>query len=242
MSTGRNAGPSSLDPSLRKLLFLLVEDRISRGDGDEILPKCKNHRGIPVLRSLGYFQGADRLTDKAFGDFFRTFDTITCPIEIQRCIDRLQVRDVRWRRAKGVILDRIRRAHGYGMSFPLALTVFIRDGAELNTWYHELGHIIFPSVEHDKTKVAGLVAAAKELSPVRSAAEIKDAPGIAAGSYILIDGRYLGIDHSGTDAVEDEIWAIAFERYHCGSPLPPNLTLVIEEVLRTLVESGPTGQ
>jgi hypothetical protein len=234
MSTSRSAGLPPLEASVRSFLFLLVEDRIERGDGDELLPRWKNHRDVSVLRSLGYIEGTDRLTDKAFAAFFSTFDTITCPDEIQRCMDELRITGIQWRRAKGVILQRIRHAHGHGMTFPLAMTIFVRDGAALPTWYHELGHITFQSIKEDRGSIARLLASAMASFPVKSSSEIKDAPGITEGSYMLIDGRYLGLDHSGMDAVEDEIWAVVFERYHCGSPLPQNLLRIVEDIIGSI--------
>src|ERR1035441_3972090 len=133
------------------------------------------------LRSLGYIEGTDRLTDKAFAAFFSTFDTITCPDEIQRCMDELRITGIQWRRAKGVILQRIRHGHGHGMTFPLAMTIFVRDGAALPTWYHELGHITFQSIKEDRGSIARLLASAMASFPVKSSSEVKDAPGIAEG-------------------------------------------------------------
>jgi len=231
-----NLGLSPVDRSLRKFLFLLVEDRISRGDGDEILAKWRNHKDVPALRSLGYIEGPNRLTDRAFSAFFQTFERIECPDEIQKCTTEYGITGVQWRRAKGVFRQNIRRAHGHGVSYPTHKVVFIKDGADLPTWYHELGHIIFQSIKHDRERIERLALSAKELA--LSSNKIWDSPGIAEGSYILIDGRYLGLDHSGSDAVEDEIWAVLFERYHCGTP-PSNLLPIVREIIASVTPPKP---
>jgi hypothetical protein len=234
------AGFKPLETSLRKFLFLLVEDRMSRGPGDEILPKWKNHKNVPVLRSLGYIEG-NRLTGSAFSAYFHTFSRIDCPVEIQECMADLGITGIQWRHAKGPVLQTIRQAHGQGMSVPALKFVFIRDGAALPTWYHELGHILFYEITDDREQIERFVALAEKHYPVKSSAEIKDAPGIADGSYILIDGRYLGLDHSGTDAVKDEYWAALFERYRCGSTLPTDLLLVLEESIARIKAKHTTS-
>ena len=98
------------DASIRKFLIQLIEDRIERREGDTILAKWKNHKHIPVLRNLGFIDGPERLTEKAFLEFFDTYEIIPCPAPIQKTMEVLGITKVRWRRARGVLLKMMRRA------------------------------------------------------------------------------------------------------------------------------------
>ena len=110
------------------------------------------------------------------------------------------------------------------------------------TWFHELGHIVFPRI--DEEQIARLAAEAKKHFPVVSTDEVLDARdpdtmetiALPNGTYLNINRMYCGLDHSGDGeiVVNDEIWAILFTEYYCGFELPQSIRALLNEIIGEL--------
>jgi hypothetical protein len=224
-----------------KFLFVLVRDVLHRRSGDQIDTKYQGNKHTPALRSFGYLKDME-LTQKAFQRFFDTFGLVSCPNEIQQLANSLGV-DVFWRRAHGVIEEQLDRA-GDGSSFRNMRTVFVRDEAKLETWYHEFGHILygciknnpeililFQSLQQEATSTYPVVSQ-EEMTPVQH--HLTNEPvSPLPGRYVLINGRYHGLDHSGDDAEgeSDELWASLFEEYQSGRELTIRVRTLVETII-----------
>lgn len=233
-----------MTPSERKFLFVIVRDALQRGSGNEIEPKRLGSKYLPVLRSLGFVEGSD-LTRRAFEQLFTTFEPISCPNEVRQLTDSLGI-EVYWKRPHGVIKSKFDSA-GEGSAYRNLKTVFISDGAKLEAWYHELGHMIFGCVKNNSELWARFKALQQEatavypvvtheqMTPVQHPVTNKPISP-APGQYVLINGRYHGLDHSGDgmDGAADELWASLFEEYHSGRELKPSVRGLLEQIIAAI--------
>jgi len=228
-----------MEPNLNKFLHVLVRDVLSRSDGTyTIEAKRRDHRHLTALRDLGYVAGIE-LTDSAFRNFFATFETIDCPASVQKWVNDLGA-CVTWKRAAGLILRQL----GEDSGVTRGEYVFIRDGANLHTWFHELGHVVFDRINPDH--VAMLESEVKRHYRVRSASELEGGTAHPVtntqchpteGIYLTMNGRHHGLDHSGKDAITDEMWAIMFGTYCSGLDLKAGVRVVVEKIVSSLSAS-----
>jgi hypothetical protein len=234
----------TMTPSAQKFLFVLVRDALRRGSGDQILAKRHGNKHLPTLVSMGYVDGSE-LTERAFQRFFDTFDSASCPTEVHQLADSFGI-EVRWKRPHGVIKDKLDCA-GDGSSYRNLRTVFINDQAKLETWYHEFGHVLygciknnadilalFKSLQHEATLTYPVVSR-EQMTPVQHHSTnqlVSPAP----GRYVLINGRYHGLDHSGDGAEgeADELWASLFEEYQSGRELKTKVRALIEGIVAAI--------
>jgi hypothetical protein len=91
-------------------------------------------------------------------------------------------------------------------------------------------------------QVARLAASLRATYPTVESTEVADMPNMLKGKYLKITEvrngyklrRYLGIDHSGMDAEDDELWAAAFALYCEGFEFSPCIRNALEEIIARL--------
>lgn len=227
-----------LEPSERKLLFVFVREALARPGEDSIDTAKRNTKIVEKLRALGFIAPSDdSLTKEAFLAYFETFEEMQCPKPVEDWVHRLNVSDLRWRRPSGFMLSQM--AQGFGKTYPPLATIFIGENAFLRTWFHELGHVVYPRI--DKERVSRLVTATKLYFPVVSSDRVSaaldpttlKATTLPKGIYLKMNGQFYGLDHSGpgANAENDELWAILFGEYCSGFELPPSVLAILEEII-----------
>jgi hypothetical protein len=180
----------------------------------------------------------EELRGMAFQDFFEKFDLIPCPSAVRQMANGFGI-EIPWRKPKGIIRCKLDAAGG-GLSYRNQMTVFVRDGAKLETGYHESGHILFGCIRNDAEILAlfmSLQQKAYAIYPVMSQEEMTPVQHPvtgclalpAPGRYVLINRRYHGLDHSGAEAEGDELWASLFEEYQSGRELKSGIRALVEE-------------
>jgi hypothetical protein len=226
--------------SEQKVLIDPVRDAVIRGTGNFIGRRHVGHRYLPKLRTLGFLNG-NELTKAAFLSYVETFEIVPCPMEVLNVVDSFEL-NVQFRKAEGVIKDRIDRSGG-GLSYRNLATIFIGDFATIATWFHEVGHVLFGCIKHNAEIgiiLTRLEREAKAHYPIvistgnEIAQRLDGARGtLPKGRYFLINGGYHGVDHSGNDAEaeSDEIWAILFEKYCNNRELVPSVRSGVEEII-----------
>jgi hypothetical protein len=217
----------------------LVSEAIFRNFSDEISPARRGGPHLPAFRSAGYVRGS-RLTEKAFLEYLDTFEEISVPPRIKALVDSYGMRGIRWRRVVGDVEANLVCG---GLALPKLKTVFIRDGAGECTWLEELGHIIYSSLKKEPrarilfrwlAKVARanceiILSAGETVSDAITG----EALTLPRGQYLLVNGRYHGLDCSsgGQDGEADELWASLFSEYYIGNALAPKVRSAIEKVI-----------
>ncbi|HXS95940.1 MAG TPA: hypothetical protein VN736_15145 [Candidatus Limnocylindrales bacterium] len=235
-----------MDPSERKLLFVFVREALAHPGEDHVQTGKRNPTTVRALRSQGYILAdEDSLTAEAFLAYFETFEELQCPPAVQKWVDRFGISNLHWRRPTGTIKDQLPQERG--KAYALLSTAFIGGKAAIPTWFHELGHLVFPRI--DKEKVSRLSAAAKQRYPVVSSDDVPEAldPNtmrpvrLPKGTYLKLNGQFYGLDHSGpgVDAENDEIWAILFTEYCGGFEFPTNIRTMLEEIITSLAAPEP---
>jgi hypothetical protein len=233
-----------LTPSEQKLLFALVRDALHRGSGNQIEAKRRGNKHIPTLRSLGYLEGSE-LTEKAFQLLFQPYALAPSPSGVQQLADSFGI-EICWRRPHGIIKAKLDRA-GEGLSYRNLRTAFVSAGAQLETWYHEFGHILYGCVKNNpeilalfKTLQQEAVAAypivsQERMTPVQRAFT-SELVSPSPGRYVLINGRYHGLDHSGGEAEgeADELWASLFEEYQSRRELKREVRALTEQIIAAI--------
>jgi hypothetical protein len=231
-------------PSEQKFLFVLVREALRRGSGNEIEVNRLHKKHLPALRSLDFVTGSE-LTEKAFQKYFDTFEITSCPTEVQHLADSFEIA-IRWRRPHGVVSNKLDRA-GDGSAYRNLRTVFVKDGAKLETWYHEFGHILYGCIKNNpdilalfkrlqqQTILTCPVVLHDQMTPVQHHLT-NELVSPSPGRYVLINGRYHGLDHSGGDAdgEADELWASLFEEYQSGRELKTEIRNLIEGIIAAL--------
>ena len=232
-----------MTPPEQKFLFVLVREVVCRGSGDQIEARRKRNKHIPGLRSLGYLED-ENLTGMAFQEFFSTFELISCPTEVQQFVDSFGI-EIHWRRPRGIIRNKL--GQDRGLSYRNALTVFIDDGSALETWYHEFGHILYGCIKNNASILEPFkllqqeavatyqIVSHEEMTPVQH--PVTNHPvSPPPGRYVLINGRYHGLDHSGVDeeSEADELWASLFEEYHSCTKLKRIIRALVEEIIAAI--------
>jgi hypothetical protein len=129
-----------------------------------------------------------------------------------------------------------------GKAFPTFSTVFIGRNADLTTWFHELAHIVYPTLLADEK--AGFAASIKQHASIvtmTGTETVRDPKTggetvVAPGKYLVLDGRLIGIDHSGADqeAMDDECWAAIFGLGFTKTPVPIPIADVFDSVIARL--------
>jgi hypothetical protein len=129
----------------------------------------------------------------------------------------------------------------------IPLAVFVSGGAKLETWYHELGHVLFGCVKNNPDilmlfKSLQQEAASKypfvsteQMTPVQH--HLTSEPVLpASGRYVLFNGRYHGLDHSGggAEGEADELWASLFEEYYSGRELATGVHTLLEQIIAAI--------
>jgi hypothetical protein len=229
-----------MSPAERKLLFVFVREALTAGD-DAVDTTRQNPAIVQALRAAGHFQGdSNCLGNDAFLEYFSTFPELACPSEVQPWVVSLHATHVRWRAPAGMVVKLMPQERG--KAYPALATVFIGRNADLGTWFHELGHLLFPRLMKDE--VSSLAAAAKELYPVVSSTTVADAldpvtfnvTALPGGLYLNINRQYCGLDHSGDneEAFIDEIWAILFSEHCKGVTLRGPLQAMVETIVAGL--------
>lgn len=230
-----------MEPSERKLLFVFVREALAHPGEDHVQTAKRNPKIVQALRSQGYIAAdEDSLTAEAFLAYFESFEELQCPRAVQDWVDRFGIPDLHWRRPTGTIRDQLPQERG--KAYALLSTVFIGEKAAMPTWFHELGHVVFPRI--DKEKVSLLAAAAKARYPVVSSEDAPEAHDpdtmqpmpLPQGIYLKLNGQFYGLDHSGPgqDAENDEVWAILFTEYCGGFDFPTNISAMLEEIIASL--------
>ena len=234
-----------MEPSERKLLFVLVREALARPGEDRIETAKRNPKTVQALRSLGYIAAdSDSLTREAFLTYFETFEELQCPRVVQQWVDRFGITDLHWRRPTGAIKDQLPQERG--KAYALLSTIFIGEKAATATWLHELGHVVYPRI--DKERISRLAAAVKERYPVVSSDDVSHAidpdtrqpTALPKGVYLKLNGQFCGLDHSGpgVDAENDEIWAILFTEHCGGFEFAPSISHILGEILTDLIMPG----
>lgn len=229
-----------MEPSQRKLLFVFVREALSH-PGGLFTTTRRNPKTIQELRALGFIEPhEDSPTDTGYSAYFESFEPIEPPGEVQAWAERFRLTDIRWRRPSGVIKNQMPQQRG--KAYPGLRTAFIGDRAEATTWFHELGHIVYPRI--DKGQIRRLATVARGCCPVVAADSVSNALGPAtrqpsamdSGLYLNVNGKYCGLDLSGKDedAIDDEIWATLFAEHCTGFGLPQAVRAVLEEVIAGL--------
>lgn len=227
----------SLSPQEQKLLNVFVREALSKPGSDSITTAKKNVKTVQRLRELGFLdQNEDSVTKEAFLQYVETFEKVTPPPEVLMWVERFGISDLRWLRFDGRIT---RIGQGIGKAYPLLSTIFIGEPPLLETWFHELAHVVFPRL--DKQLVKRLDDAMRERYPVVTDDKVpvaldplshEETP-LPKGRYLKINGQYLGLDHSegGAASEDDEMWSHAFALYCIGFEFPPNIKDCLKEMI-----------
>jgi hypothetical protein len=170
------------------------------------------------LRDLGLVEDAGGCLSKAaFSEYFRSFELLSPPLQVEDWARALYKDRIYWRKPIGKMKKLMAPQHR-GKSYPLFGTVFIGRHADIGTWFHELGHLVYTRLTPDeRTSFARCVHehgsilesdGGRPCIDPRSRAEVL----LPQGKYLEIEGHVLGLDHSGIDeeAVNDECWAAIF--------------------------------
>jgi hypothetical protein len=196
------------------------------------------------LRLLGYLE-SEELTKRAFQEFFATFDLVHYPTEVQRLADSFAI-EIHWRRPRGIIKDKLDSA-GDGSSYRNLMTAFVGDSAKLETWYHEFGHILYGCIKNNP-EILSLLKSLHQEAIARYPIVSQDQMRLvqhsitnelvlpSPGRYLLVDGQYHGLDHSGDEAEgeADELWASLFEEYQSGRELDAGVRTLLEEIIMAI--------
>jgi hypothetical protein len=191
-----------------------------------------DRRSVEMLRNRGYLSDENELTDNAFLKYFNTFQDLACPAEIQNWATAFGIRGLRWKRAKDIL-------SGESRCFAFVGVIVIRDGAQLITWFHEFAHAAFSLIPPENvSKLSTLVRESYRV--VRNTDPDLEVPGMADGKYLEIrcsNGRvysYFGLDHSGADGEDDELWAAIFALYCDRFEFPPKILGAVDEIISGL--------
>jgi len=211
--------------SPRQILASVVEHAITERT-DEIDIAQHDGADIEMLREKAYLE--DRhLTPKAFCDYFDCYTTIPCQPEVQALVDAFGLTGLRWKLADGFIED--------NRSFSDLKVIFLRPYAELHSWFHELGHIVFGRIEGSLLKRLVSVA-------ISSYRTVVNPPGFPEGKYLVLSGNrnglpfggLCGLDHHGEDGVDNELWASLFAMKNYGVELESAVQSVIQQIVDSL--------
>lgn len=113
-----------LEASERKLLFVFVREVLAHPGDDRIAIAGRNPKTVQALRALGFIAtNEDSLTRESYLAYFKTFEELECPPEVQQWVDRFGITDLHWRKPAGIIKDRMPQE--LGKAYPPLATVFI---------------------------------------------------------------------------------------------------------------------
>ena len=215
------------DETLRRLVFVAVEDGLRRNANDVvILPPDE----LDFLRKGGW---VDRhtLADKAFLEYFEQFPDIETPDEVREFAEYLGVTGIHYKRAQGEIL-------GDNRSFAGLKYIFIREGAPMASWYHELGHLLYASV---KRSLPSLIKEAKQHYRIvdgdgRTVLDpfTREPIPLPPGRYIDINGAFRSFSHHGAEGEEDEWWANLFGEHSAGNAVATPVAEMVESIVEKL--------
>jgi hypothetical protein len=109
-----------------------------------------------------------------------------------------------------------------------------RSGRTANTFLrfvHSVTFALFKSLQQ-KAVATYRVVSHEEMTPVQHRVT-NELVSPSPGRYLLINGRYHGLDHSGdeADGEADELWAALFEEYQSCRGLEPDIRALIEELI-----------
>lgn len=213
--------------TLRRLAFAAVEDGLRRNSNDVVILTPDE---LDFLRKGGWIDG-HTLEDKAFLEFFELFPGIEPPDEVREFAEYLGVTGIHYKRAQGDVL-------GDNRSFPGLKYIFIREGAPMASWYHELGHLLYASV---KALVPRLIKEAKlhyrivdgdgrtVLDPFT-----REPIPLPPGRYIEINGAFRCFSHHGAEGGEDEWWANFFGEHSAGNTVATPVAVILESIVEKL--------
>lgn len=232
--------------AIRKAFDRMMVDVLSRPG--ELKPDLKrvNPNYVAQLQQEGYIDVEYQMTEAAFLLYFERFEKLQCPPSVQLWVDNLNIGEIQWRRAAGIIQACLQQNRG--CAYAPFRTIFIGDESDDRTWYHELGHVCYylKIVAPDKARLA--TEARKQLQFLHSH-EITNAADpvtgqpirLPDGMYIVINKRYCGLDHSGSDedVQNDEIWAHLFAEYCCSREMPETVVAIMDSMLAEIKDRPP---
>jgi hypothetical protein len=226
----------------QKLVFQIVEAALE-AEGDNFDPVVASEV-LPRLRDLGFVEAdGSRPSEAAYSEYFCSFELLTPPKLVDDWARALFRPTIYWRKPIGEMRTLMAPQHR-GRSFPQLATAFIGKHADIVTWFHELGHIVYTRL--DKYERAAFAPCVHEHGLIFTSDGTQ--PAIDAGTsahvslppekYLAIGGRLLGLDHSGTDedAVNDECWAAIFGLGFANVPVPTPVADVFETIIERLKE------
>lgn len=214
---------------------MFVREALCRPGEDGIDTAKRNPKSVQKLRALGFIApNEDSLTREAFWAYFETFEEITCPTKVRNWVDRLHVPGLHWRRPSGFMMAQM--GQGFGKAYAALTTIFIGQRARSLTWFHELGHVLYPRI--DQGRVDALASATKAYFPIVSGGRLVTAlepdtmetTTLPEGKYLKMNGQFYGLDHSGADAEGDELWAIVFGEHCEGFEFPQSIQAILQEI------------
>jgi hypothetical protein len=229
-----------VDRTDQKLLFEIVEAVLEAG-GKDVDPQLSSD-DLQRLRNLGLLEEAGSYpSKKAFLEYFSSFELLSPPPEVENWARALAKGRIYWRRPIGRMKKLMAPQHR-GRSFPLLATVFIGRHADMGTWFHELGHIVYTRLTpEEKTCFARRVRdhgsilhsdGAQTCIDPGSREEVK----LPKGEYLVIGAHLLGLDHSGADeeAINDECWAVIFGVGFTNTVVPAPIADAFETIIERL--------
>lgn len=229
-----------MDPADQKLIFAIVEAALEADehDFDPRLPSEDLRR----FRDLGLIEDAGSgLSNAAFSEYFRSFELLSPPLQVEDWARALYKDRIYWRKAIGKMKKLMAPQHR-GKSYPLFATAFIGRHADIGTWFHELGHLVYTRLTPDER--ASFAQCVHEHGSILDSDGTRTCidPGSRAevlltrGKYLKIEDRLLGLDHSGTDeeAINDECWAAIFGLGFTNVPVAVAVADAFERIIERL--------
>lgn len=229
----------------RKLAFQLVEAAL--GAGDDSVHCQLSMENVKGLEDLGILEeGGKRLSKMAFSEYLTSFELLSPPRDVEDHATALFGEKIYWRKPIGKIKESMAPQHR-GKSFPLFETAFIGKNADIGTWFHELGHLVYARLTREE-RVSFSQCVHEHGSTLTSDGTLRCADPrsgamtlLPPGKYLAIDRLLLGLDHSGTDeeAVNDECWAAIFGVRFTNVPVPAPIEDAFDAIIQRLYATSP---
>ena len=215
----------------KNFLISLVRDVLERNTGDDGIDMAlTNTPHVASLQASGYIGPDFHLSKDAFLRYFELQPSLTPPPEVLAWCTDFGVTEVRWKRVNGILKNKSR-------AFPALNVVVIRPGSRPSAWLHELAHLVFARIL--RKQIDALMKAAEVYPKVYSNGDTETVADphngrkakLPQGLYLNINGFYCGLDHSGKENEDDELWASLFAQYCEKLPLHSGVSAALEKII-----------
>jgi hypothetical protein len=189
-------------------LFAFVEDSIKHAR-DTVL--VREPETLLRLSNAGYLG----FGEDAFRDYLKTYETITCPHEVEVWAKRFPDR-IEWKRASGFLA-------ACNRSFPELGIALMTDDAHPRSWFHEMAHIVFRHIP--KPRREALTCATAAIYPTVSS------PADESELCLKIGDHLAAFNHHGAEGEDHEVLAIVFAEHCCGFKLHRDVRRQLERII-----------